>query len=42
MVSLDRCYGNTNTTNNLSDRLCVPNQTEDVDIKENLKVKLLN
>ena len=42
MVSLHRCYGNANTPNNLSDRLCVSNKTEDVDIKEKLKVKLLN
>ena len=31
-VDLDRCMGSCNTLNNLSNRLCVPEKTEDLDM----------
>ena len=31
-VSLNKCDGNCNTFNDLSDRVCVPNKTDDVDL----------
>ena len=31
-VKLDKCVGNCNTLNDLSNRVCVPNKTEDLNI----------
>ena len=31
-IKLDRCVGNCNTLNNLSNKVCVPNKTEDLNI----------
>ena len=31
-VKLDRCVGNCNTLNNLSNKICVPNKTENLDL----------
>ena len=33
MVSLDRGNGSCNTLDNPSDRICVPNKTEDINLK---------
>ena len=32
MVSLDRCNGSCNTLDDTSSRICVPNETEDVNL----------
>ena len=32
MVKLDRCVGSCNTMNDLSNKVCVPNQTEDLNL----------
>ena len=32
-VKLDRCVENCNTLNNLSDKVCVPNKTEDLNLR---------
>ena len=32
MVKLDRCVGGFNTRNDLSNKLCVPNKTEDLNL----------
>ena len=31
-VNLDRCVGSCNTVNDLSNRVCVPNKTEDLNM----------
>ena len=31
-VKLDRCVGSCNTLNDLSDKVCVPNKTEDLNL----------
>ena len=31
-VKLDRCVGNCNTLNDLSNKICVPNKTEDLNL----------
>ena len=33
MISLDKCSGSCNSVNNLSIKICVPNKTEDIDVK---------
>ena len=33
MINLDTCGGKCNTLNNLSDRICVPNKTEGLNLK---------
>ena len=32
MVKLDRCVGSCNTLNDLSNKVCVPNKTEDLNL----------
>ena len=32
MVDLDRCVGSCNTLNDLSNKVCVPNKTEDLNL----------
>ena len=32
MVKLDRCVGSSNTHNGLSNKVCVPNKTQDLDL----------
>ena len=32
VVKLDRCVGSCNTLNDLSNKVCVPNKTEDLNI----------
>ena len=32
-VKLDRCVGSCNTVNNLSNKVCVPNKTEDLNLR---------
>ena len=32
VVNLDRCVGSCNTINDLSNRVCVPNKTEDLNL----------
>ena len=32
LVKLDRCVGSCNTLNDLSNKVCVPNKTEDLNI----------
>ena len=32
VVKLDRCIGSCNTVNNLSNKVCVPNKTEDLNL----------
>ena len=32
MVRLDRCVGNCSTLNDLSDKVCVPSKTEDLNV----------
>ena len=32
VVKLDRCIGSCNTVNNLSNKVCVPNKTEDLNV----------
>ena len=32
MVNLDRCVGSCNTPNDLSNKVCVPNKTEDLNL----------
>ena len=33
-VNLDRCVGSCNTLNDLSNKVCVPNKTEDLNLSE--------
>lgn len=32
MVSLDRCYGSSNTLDDVSSRICIPNKTDKVNL----------
>ena len=34
MVKLNRCIGSHNALNELSNKICVPNKTEDLDLNE--------
>ena len=33
MINLDKCSGSCNSVNNLSIKMCVPNKTEDINVK---------
>ena len=41
MVILDKCNGSCNTFSNISNKICVPNKTEDVNLSVNLKMSQL-
>ena len=41
MVILDKCNGSCNTFSNISNKICVPNKTEDVNLSVNLKMSHL-
>ena len=41
MVILDKFNGSCNTFNNISNKICVPNKTEDVNLSVNLKMSHL-
>ena len=32
LIKLDRCVGSSNTLNNLSNKVCIPNKTEDLNL----------
>ena len=43
LITLDKCNGNCNTLNNISDKICVPNGTEDKNLNVfNLLTKTIN
>ena len=41
-VNLDRCMGSCNTLNDLSNRICVPNKTEDLNLNVFNMIKGIN
>ena len=41
-VKLDRCIGNCNTLNDLSNKVCVPNKTEDLNLSVFNKITGIN
>ena len=42
MVKLDICVGSCNTLNDLSDKVCVPNRTEDLNLRMFNMIKEIN
>ena len=42
MVNLDRCAGSCNTLNDLSNKLCVPNKTADLNLSAFNMIKRIN
>ena len=41
-VKLDRCSGNCNNLNNLSNKICIPNKTEDLNLSVSNKITGIN
>ena len=41
-VKLDRCSGNCNNLNDLSNKICIPNKTEDLNLSVSNKITGIN
>ena len=41
-VKLDRCVGSCNTLNDLSNKVCIPNKTEDLNLSMSIMIKGIN
>ena len=42
LVKLDRCVGSCNTTNDLSNKVCIPNKTQDLNLSVFNKITVIN